>query len=81
MQHSTYQLRCAIRSPIIIHRHQYRCATKLKESKISPFATTLGTSLGQYLGHKGDGIAVDQILNGEYVLGDDIMQPPDSQEL
>ena len=43
---------------IILERNE----KKLRESKISPFATTSKTSLSQGIGHMGDGSAVEEIV-------------------
>ena len=48
---------------------------------MSPFSTTTNTTLSQELGHTGSDQIIDQLLNGEYIIGEDILQRHDSKEL
>ena len=62
---------------LLLHRNE----KKLKESRTSPFAIPSKTTLSKDLGHLGDTKTIQQILENEYIIGEDILQRHDSKEL
>ena len=70
-----------LQSKQVEHLLLQRNEKKLQESNMSPFSTTTNTSLSHDLGHTGSDQIIDQILNGEYIVGEDIFERHDSKEL